>query len=320
MAKKSKYRYKRNFIEEITSKIKLIRHNIKYSIELIKTSGKEQLFDVLLFNFKKEKEFEVNLSITAIIRNEAPYIKEWLEFHKLVGVERFYIYDNESTDNIKEVLQPYIEKGEVVYKYFPGEKMQFAAYNDSINVNRYNTKYMAFIDLDEFIVPVEHNSILDFINDMQSKSTRKIAAIGMSWLIHGFNAHKEKQEGLLTELYPKCEYDSVASETVKSIVNPRSILKIYNPHYALHVIGSKIVNSQGKPMHGPYTKPSHNKIRVNHYYTKSYEEHIARINKGKADGNTSSKVLEYQPDLYSVDIDEPILKYLTKLKEKMKEV
>ena len=167
MAKKSKYRYKRNFIEEITSKIRLVRHNIKYSIEMLKAGEKAQLLDILLFNFKKEKAFEVNLSITAIIRNEAPYIKEWLEFHKLVGVERFYIYDNESTDNIKEVLQPYIEKGEVVYKYFPGEKMQFAAYNDSIKVNRYNTKYMAFIDLDEFIVPVEHNSILDFINDLQ---------------------------------------------------------------------------------------------------------------------------------------------------------
>ena len=131
---------------------------------------------------------------------------------------------------------------------------------------------------------------------------------------------------LLTELYKKCEYDSVASETVKSIVNPRSILKIYNPHYALHVIGSKIVNADGEPMHGPYAKPSHNKIRVNHYYTKSYEEHIARINKGKADGNTGAKVLEYKPDLYSIDIDEPILyehflavaeviKYVLSLKE-----
>ena len=75
MAKKSKYRYKRNLIEEIASKVKLLRHNIKYSIEMLKTSGGGTLLDVLLFNFKKEKEFEVNLSITAIIRNEATYIK-----------------------------------------------------------------------------------------------------------------------------------------------------------------------------------------------------------------------------------------------------
>ena len=39
MAKKTKYKYKRNIIEEIASKIKLVRHNIKYSIEMIKTSG-----------------------------------------------------------------------------------------------------------------------------------------------------------------------------------------------------------------------------------------------------------------------------------------
>ena len=34
----------------------------------------------------------VYLSIVAISKNEAPYIKEWIEYHKLVGVERFYFY------------------------------------------------------------------------------------------------------------------------------------------------------------------------------------------------------------------------------------
>lgn len=317
MSEKAVPRYKRSLLKELESNIRHLRYNIKYSMEMLKTLGGRELLNVLLFNLKKEKEFEVNLSITAIIRNEAPYIKEWIEFHKLVGVQKFYIYDNESTDNIKEVLAPYIENGDVVYKYFTGEKMQFAAYNDSIIENRYKTKYMAIIDLDEFIVPVKYDTILDFIEDLQSQNKQKIAAIGISWLIHGFNGHYEKVDGLLTEQYPKCEFEASASSSVKSIVNPRSVLKVYNPHFALHVLGSKVINAAGKNMHGPYTKPSFDSIRLNHYYTKSYEEHVKRIEKGKADGNNSAKVVEYLPEYWSCDEDDAIKKYIPALKLKM---
>ena len=39
------------------------------------------------------------LAVCAIYRNEAPYLREWIEFHRLVGVERFFLYNNESTDD-----------------------------------------------------------------------------------------------------------------------------------------------------------------------------------------------------------------------------
>lgn len=38
------------------------------------------------------------LSIGAIFKDEAPYLAEWIEFHRLVGVEHFFLYDNLSTD------------------------------------------------------------------------------------------------------------------------------------------------------------------------------------------------------------------------------
>lgn len=68
------------------------------------------------------------LSFVAIIKNEAPYIIEWIEYHRLVGVEKFYIYDNGSTDNIKDILTPYISNNTVVYHEFPGKEMQLSAY------------------------------------------------------------------------------------------------------------------------------------------------------------------------------------------------
>ena len=52
--------------------------------------------------------FKHDLAIVVIIKNEGKDIAEWIDYHIIAGVSKFYIYDNESTDNTKEILQPYI--------------------------------------------------------------------------------------------------------------------------------------------------------------------------------------------------------------------
>lgn len=94
------------------------------------------------------------LSLVAIIKNEADYIIEWLEYHMMVGVTRFFIYDNDSTDNLYEKLKWYIDNDIVVYQIFGGTKRQLPAYNHAIDNYKLETKYMGFIDADEFLVPV----------------------------------------------------------------------------------------------------------------------------------------------------------------------
>ena len=51
------------------------------------------------------------LAVAAIAKNEGPYIKEWIEFYIKQGVSHFLIYDNDSTDNMYDVLQPYVTGG-----------------------------------------------------------------------------------------------------------------------------------------------------------------------------------------------------------------
>lgn len=94
-----------------------------------------------------------DLAVVTILKNEGPYLKEWLDYHLLAGVDHFYLYDNESTDNQTEVVKPYVEAGLVDYFSMPGESMQFAAYNDAIKRFKFHCRYMAFIDADEFVYP-----------------------------------------------------------------------------------------------------------------------------------------------------------------------
>ncbi|MBR7025230.1 MAG: glycosyltransferase family 2 protein, partial [Selenomonadaceae bacterium] len=48
--------------------------------------------------------FLYDLAVVAIFKNEGHYLKEWLDYHLFAGVEHFYLYNNNSTDNYEEVL------------------------------------------------------------------------------------------------------------------------------------------------------------------------------------------------------------------------
>ena len=88
------------------------------------------------------------LAIVLIIKDEAQYILEWINFH---GVSHFFIYDNESSDNLLEVLQPFIASGLVTYHKIPGKVRQLDAYNHAISKYKRKFKYFAMIDTDEFL-------------------------------------------------------------------------------------------------------------------------------------------------------------------------
>ena len=51
------------------------------------------------------------LTIFVIVRNEAPYIDEWIEFHRMMGVSHFFIYDNGSSDDTVDRLSSYVDAG-----------------------------------------------------------------------------------------------------------------------------------------------------------------------------------------------------------------
>ncbi len=79
------------------------------------------------------------------------FLREWIEFHILVGVEHFYLYNNFSEDNYLEVLQPYIESGIVTLTDWPIESGQLSAYLDCFKRHKNHTVWKAYINPDEFI-------------------------------------------------------------------------------------------------------------------------------------------------------------------------
>jgi len=63
------------------------------------------------------------LSVATMFKNERRWLREWLEFGLMMGVEHFYLYDNNSTDSPLEILQSYIDGGYVTYIPWPPKEI-----------------------------------------------------------------------------------------------------------------------------------------------------------------------------------------------------
>ena len=230
------------------------------------------------------------LAVCAIAKNEGAYFKEWIEWHRKQGVEKFYIYDNESTDCTKEVLQPYIDSGVVEYTYFPGYRKQLAAYDDCLDKFRFDAHWIAFIDLDEFIVPIKDNSIPEFLKRFEG-----FPAVEINWLIYGSGGAKTKEPGMMMERF-KCHSlpSNWLNRHVKSIVDTRRVFTLVGCHEAARISGYA-ADSHGNLIkkHFREREPQQDIIRINHYAVRSYEEFIEKQNRGRASGTKRTVETEY---------------------------
>ena len=230
------------------------------------------------------------LTVCAIAKNEGPYFQEWIEWHHRQGVEKFYIYDNESTDCTKEVLQPYIESGLVEYTYFPGYRKQLAAYDACLEKFRFDAHWIAFIDLDEFIVPLKDKTIPAFLRRFEG-----FPAVEVNWLIYGSGGAKTKTPGTMMERF-KCHSfpNHYLNRHVKSIVDTRRVFTLVGCHEAARISGYA-ADSHGNLIkkHFREREPQQDVIRINHYAVRSYEEFLEKQNRGRASGTKRTVETEY---------------------------
>jgi len=147
------------------------------------------------------------LTIMTMVKNQRRWLREWLEFYLMMGVEHFYIYDNESKDYPLEILQPYIDDGIVTYIQWPRKDIppppkfktkleqrqyqwfsdqllscmdddwtmhkqgpcQLAAFADAVRRNTGGvTRWLASIDVDEFMFPRPQSNFTSIAEMLQT--------------------------------------------------------------------------------------------------------------------------------------------------------
>jgi len=217
------------------------------------------------------------LSICAIIKNEGKNLKEWINYHIRMGIEHFYIYDNNSTDNTRDVLLQF--KGKITYRLWVNQSpCQLDAYMDCVDNFKNDSQWIAFIDADEFIV-VEDTPLPDLMKDYE-----EYAGLGVNWRIYGSSGHDRRPEGNIIDNFvfrAKLAFD--ANRHIKTIANPRLIESCWQPH-AFKYTENYCVTENKELIDFPLT-PYHSskKIYINHYYCKSKEDFEEKQKRARVD-------------------------------------
>ena len=135
---------------------------------------------VRLFLKKPKYNKKYKVAICGIFKNEASFLKEWIEYHEMIGVEHFYLYNNNSEDDYKEVLLPYINRGLVTLVDWPYDQAQIKAYQNFYETYRHETQWVSFLDIDEFLCPRYEQTLTEWLfkND-------KYPAIVIYWRMFG---------------------------------------------------------------------------------------------------------------------------------------
>lgn len=307
-----------------------IEYNFKSLISKLKRNVGLLLLRFLYIIRKRPKVTpkEYNVCVCAIFKQEAFYLKEWIEFHLLVGIEHFFLYNNNSSDNYLEVLEPYLNNGIVTLIDWPEEHPQRDCYRDCIKKYSQKTKWLGFIDIDEFVVPKKFDNLYDFL-----KTKEHYPSVIFYWKYFGANGLISRNKNNLviedfTLAWPKFYtlgkvFYNTAYQFVDDIEGANKYL--FHRMFTKGRIGNlPPINCLGRIDYFDNKRlaPSNYSVddfpvQLNHYFTKSLAEYEIKNQRGDVFRNQNNYNLDlfYNKDSKAIVQDFSAWKYLIKLKQ-----
>jgi hypothetical protein len=241
--------------------------------------------------FYKSKSSVTNphhyFSICCIIKDENDYIAEWIDYHQKIGVEHFYIYDNGSKKPVRETIEALNYSSIATVVEMPGKVKQVPAYKHCLKHFGKTSQWIAFIDMDEFILPKTEDS--DLRRFMQKYEP--YGGLGVSWLIFGANGHTKKPVGSQLENFTmRSNINFIANTHIKSIVQPRFVKSAFKSHSFKYKENYNCVNEHFVVIEDCFSPASVDTIQLNHYYCRSLEEYHQKVNRGNGDTKRARKL------------------------------
>lgn len=253
------------------------------------------------------------LAACCILKDEDPFIMEWLTYHSLIGVEHFFIYDNESKNPLAKnpLMEKFDAQGKITLLDSPGQAMQLPSYTHCLQNFGPLAKWIAFLDLDEFICPAEGSDIRPMLAAYED-----YAALGLNWKCFSSGGHISSPKGLVIKNYrERFLEETIHNLHIKSIVQPDKVNEAHTPHSFYPNDGEMAVNVNFRPIaRGMAMIPiCWEKATVHHYILKSQQDAQRRIERGRADIKSDRPTLDSN-DFYNlvrqpVEMDDSIVRF-----------
>lgn len=213
--------------------------------------------------------------VCAIAKDDTPHLREWALHHFAVGFEHIVLYDNGSAVPAARTLADLADAGLLTVIDFPRrEAPQLSAYYHCLRQWKTRSRWLAFIDIDEFVLPLGRRDVRDLLEDYEAW-----AGLAAHWMVFGSGGHLRRPPAGVTRSYT----DGLClHHHVKSLVQPQWVLKPLSPHHFAYAEGRFCVNEDRVPVLGASSYPVAEKIRINHYFYKSQQDFEEKIQRGLA--------------------------------------
>lgn len=210
------------------------------------------------------------------IRDEAPDLREFVEYYIAAGVKQIFFYEARSVDNFREVLEPFIKANYVtLIQNWPHIPVSPAAEHDCIlrSIGRY--EWVGFVDVDEFVIIRDGRSIPEFLAGVQAQ----FPALALHWRMYGSSGHVSRPDLPVVLAYSRCE--AKPNLHVKVFVRPGRVRFQRNSHsWYYQGLLSAAVNEKSRKVWGSTAVPPTADLAwINHYYHKSLEEFQRKANR-----------------------------------------
>ncbi len=142
--------------------------------------------------------------IIGCMKNEAPYILEWIAYHRMIGVDSFLIYSNDCSDGTAEILNRLQEMGVIAHRNNDGWKgkspQQYALNQARREPLTKAADWLIHIDVDEFInVRCGNGRLEDFLDRVPEAS-----AVAMTWRLFGHGGVRRLADQPVIAQFERC--------------------------------------------------------------------------------------------------------------------
>ena len=257
--------------------------------------------------------------ICAIAKMEELYIREWIDWHKNIGIDHIIIGDNNDSNYnkpLQPIIQDYIDENYVELINLNdklGYQQQF--YREIYIAQKNNYDWIGFIDIDEFIELPKFDNIHDFLSQSKFNKTDSII---FCWKNFGDNGHlyyenKPVKERFTTpKITAKIGIKYFIRGHLDDVIYP---ISIHNPENAQTINNFKIkvcdVLGNFKFQRIFTENNKYTRILINlkyyevgyisHYITKSTEEYIKyRCLRGRCDKQSNNYKIRHNKKHYFV--------------------
>lgn len=220
-------------------------------------------------------------ALVVIAKDEARYLPEWVAYHLAIGIDRIFIYDNDSTDSTPALVERLAQSFPIERIVWPGAgraSPQCSAYNDSL-ARLSDFEWVTFIDVDEFLVPWGFDGVKSFVAAIPAH----ISMVAMNWRNFGSSGRSDPNYENVLKTFLRCGPESWTYQCrVKSVARVKAIKEVFCHDADLHFGAATLSDFQSytHTRRGIVDRVVYNGVQINHYQTKTFDEFKQRMKLG----------------------------------------